>query len=392
MKLGVTVGLFFLLFAQGQVTVVDGTSMLAVAQSVVHDGSLSVPPDLGVVGADGDYYSKYGVLLPLLSVIPVALVQPVGLVTGYVEELEAAAASSLMPLAAGALVAALFLLGRRMGAPRPAAALVAAGAVLGTYILPYGRDFFTEPLVALGLVVMIERALAGRELQAGAAIAFAILARPQAAVFAPFLWAFLLLRGEGIRDVARTLPPLAIAAVVTVAYNLVRFEEPFEFGYKKPDDPGFTTPFFEGASGLLFSPEKSILLFAPIVLLLPFALAWLWRRQRLMAGLLLSLFAATFVLAATWHSWMGGWSWGPRLLLPAVAVLLVALGPWIGGDTRRLRLTAALFAVGFAMSFAAVLAPIGAQFIDPVEDVDGPTGRPPGDGAAGPDAELGRGG
>ena len=290
--------------------------MLAVAQSVVHHGSLSVPPELGVVGADGDYYSKYGLLLPLLSVIPIALVQPVGVVTGHVAELEAAAASLLMPLVAGALVAALFLLGRRLGAPRPAAALVAAGAVLGTFILPYGRDFFTEPLVALGLVVMIERSLAGRELQAGAALAFAILARPQAAVFAPLLWAFLLLRGDGIRVVARTLPPLAIAAIVTVAYNLVRFEEPFEFGYKKPDDPGFTTPFFEGAAGLLFSPEKSIFLFAPIVVLLPFALAWLWRRERVTAGLLLAIFTVTFVLAATWHSWEGGWSWGPRLLLP----------------------------------------------------------------------------
>jgi hypothetical protein len=177
-RLGATVALLLWLVGQSHITVVDGESMLAVTQSIVHDGSLSVSPELGVEGENGQYYSKYGLLLPLLSVGPVALVQPIGLVTGRLDLLESAAASSLMPLITGALAAALFLLGRRLGAPRTAAALVAVGTVLGTYLLPYGRDFFSEPLVSLGVVVMVERALAGRELQAGTALAFAVLARP----------------------------------------------------------------------------------------------------------------------------------------------------------------------------------------------------------------------
>jgi hypothetical protein len=371
-RLGAAVFLLFMLLAQAQVTVVDGSSMLAVAQSVVHDGSLSVPQDLGVEGADGQYYSKYGLLLPLLSIVPVALVQPIGLVTGRLDKLEAAAASSLMPVFTGLLVAALFLLARRLGAPRAAAACVALGTVVGTYVLPYGRDFFSEPLVALGLVVMAERALAGRELQAGAALAFAICARPQSAVFAPLLFGFLLWRGAGIGGVLRTLPPIAVAAVVTVAYNLARFDDPLEFGYERPADPGFTTPFFEGAGGLLFSPEKSVFLFAPVVVLLPFAAGVLWKRNREVAALLIAAFAASFALAATWHSWMGGWSWGPRLILPGFVLLSVALAPWVGSNMKRLRLSAALFAAGFVISFAAVLAPIGAQFIDRPSGTDGP--------------------
>ena len=89
---------------------------------------------------------------------------------------------------------------------------------------------------------MVERALAGRELQAGAALALAVLARPQSAAFAPLLFGFLLLRGGGVGAIARTLPPLAIAALVTVAYNVHRFHDALEFGYKPPGDPGFTTP------------------------------------------------------------------------------------------------------------------------------------------------------
>ena len=364
-RLGGAVALFLLLVGQAHVTVLDGNSMLAVTQSIVHHASLSVPPDLGVLGEDGEtYFSKYGLLLSLLSIVPVLVAQPIGALTGRVGLVEAAAAASVMPLVAGALAAALFLLGRRLGAPKPAAALVGAGIVLGTYLLPYGRDFFTEPLVALGLVVMAERALAGRERQAAIALALAVLARPQSAAFAPLLLGYLALRGAGVRALARTIPPLAIAAVVTIAYNVYRFGDPLEFGYRLPVDPGFTTPLLEGAGGLLFDAEKSLVLFAPALVLVPFAFVLLWRRERMTAALLLALFAVTFVLAATWHSWQGGWSWGPRLVIPGVALVLVALGPWIGTSRRRMQLAGALFVLGFVVSFAAVLAPPGAQLVD----------------------------
>jgi hypothetical protein len=373
LRLAAAVALFLLLVGQAQVTILDGSSMLGVAQAIVHHGRLSVPPELGVVGDDGLYYSKYGILLPLLSVVPVALAQPIGLVSGHLDKLEAALAASLMPLIAGALAAAVFLLGRRLGAPRRAAAVVALGTVLGTYLLPYGRDFFTEPLVALGLVVMVERALAGRDLQAGTALAIAVLARPQSAAFAPLLFAFVVARGHGLRGVARTLPPLAVAAAITVAYNLARFADPLQFGYKEPQDHGFSTPLLEGAKGLLLSPEKSVLLFAPAIVLVPLAVAGLWRRgQRAAVGFVLALFAAVFGLAATWWSWTGGWSWGPRLIIPGVAVLLALLAPWIGEHGGRLRLAALLFAAGFVLSFSANLAPAGAQLLEPHAGLDGP--------------------
>lgn len=386
LRLGAAATLFLLLVGQAQVTVLDGSSMLAVAQSIVHHGALSVPAELGVPGDDGRFYSKYGLLLPLLSVLPVALVQPVGAITGRVDLLEAAAAASLMPLVAGALVVALFALGRRLGAPRPAAALVAAGTVLGTYLLPYGRDFFTEPLVALGLVAMVERALAGRERQAAAALAFAVLARPQSAVFVALLWAFLAARAASERGevpfagaareplvaIARTALPLALAAALTIAYNLARFGDPLAFGYEPPADPGFTTPLHEGAAGLLFSPEKSLLLFAPAIVLVPVAIVALARRCRAIVALLVALFAVSFVLAATWHSWMGGWSWGPRLVIPGAAVLLVALAPWIGEHASRMRIAGALFALGFVLSLPAVIAPAGVQLLDRDPGADGP--------------------
>ncbi len=364
--IGGSVALFLLLVGQAYVTNDDGGSMLEVARSLVHDGSLAVPQHFGVLGSDGEYYSKYGLLLPLLSLIPVGLAQPLGELTGHVRTLESGGAASLMPLVGGALAAALYVLGRRLGAPRAAAALVAAGTVLGTYLLPYGRDFFSEPLVALGVVVMVERVLAGHRLQAGTALALAVLARPQSAALAPLLGVFVLARGGGPRGVLRAMAPLAIAAAITVAYNLARFGEALEFGYREPVDPGFTTPLWEGAGGLLLSPEKSVLLFAPAILLVPVAALSAWRkRERSTVAMALALFAVVFVLGATWHSWEGGWAWGPRLLIPGVAVVLVLLAPWIGESVRRMRAAGALFAIGFALSFCAVLAPLGTQLLGP---------------------------
>ena len=366
--------LFLLLIGQAYVTNDDGGSMLEVARSIVHDGNLSVPPHFGVLGEDGAYYSKYGLLLPLLSLIPVGLAQPLGLLTSHVRTLESGGAASLMPLVGGALAAALYLLGRRLEASRAAAALVAAGTVLGTYLLPYGRDFFSEPLVALGLVVMVERVLAGREAQAAVALAMAVLARPQSAAFVPLLGLFILARGGGSRGLLRAISPLAVAAAITLAYNLVRFGDVLEFGYREPVDPGFTTPLWEGAAGLLLSPEKSVLLFAPAIVLVPSAAVAAWRRDRATTATALALFGVVFVLDATWHSWEGGWAWGPRLLIPGVAVVLVLLAPWIGEDKRRLRGAGALFAAGFVLSFCAVLAPLGLQLLGPQDALEKPAG------------------
>jgi hypothetical protein len=55
-----------------------------------------------------------------------------------------------------------------------------------------------------------------------------------------------------------------------------------------------------------------------------------------------------------------------------VAVLLVALAPWIGESVPRMRLAGALFALGFVISFSAVLAPPGMQLIDRTPGTVGP--------------------
>ena len=417
--------LFLLLVGQAQITVLDGSSMLAVAQSLVHHGSLNVPPELGVPGEDGLFYSKYGLLLPLLSVVPVALVQPIGVADrprrpargggrrlAHARDRRRARRGAVPPRAQAGRAASGG--GARRGRHRarhvPAALRPRLLHRAARRARPRGdgRARAGRPRARGGRRACLRRprAPAVRRLRAGPVgvprstrrglsgaggrerRAVAPGAQPRELGAAP---------GDArpraiaaLRAILRTLAPLAIAAAITVAYNLVRFGGPLEFGYEPPTDPGFTTPLLHGTSGLLFSPEKSIVLFAPAIVLVPFALIGLWRARPATAALLAALFAGMFVLAATWHSWMGGWSWGPRLVIPGVAVLLAALGPWIGAHATRMRVAAALFALGFVDLAAGRHRPGRRAASQPRSERRRPADRPPGARAAGADAELAR--
>jgi hypothetical protein len=348
------------LIQEGVIVGYDGQTMYAVTESIVERGTVAISDEWNTLpGRGGLQYSRYGPGLSLLSIAPYLLVRPVAMLSGHQAEVLAAAVSLLMPLIGAALVVALYLLARRLGARAGAALLVGAGGVLGTFALPYTKEFFSEPLAALCLVVAIERLLAARPAAAGLAMAAAVLTRPQTLLLAPILL-FVAWRQRGVAGLLRACAGLAPGLVATLAYNLVRYGDPLTFGYQ---DVGFTTPLLKGAGGLLFNPLKSLFLFAPVTLLLPFALRDLWRRNRLAFLLIAGNLAVTFVTAALWFAWHGGWSWGPRLLLPGLAPAIAAIGPWISSRSRQ-RVAALLLAAGLLVSSPAVIVSTQAQQLE----------------------------
>src|SRR5438093_932638 len=153
----------FLVFQEGVVTGYDGGTMYQVTKSMVDHGTLAISEEWNTLpGRDGLRYARYGLGLSLVAAIPYALVKPLAVRSGHPDEVSQAAAASVMPLISAALIAALYLLARRMGARVGAALLVAMGAVIGTFMLPYSKEFFSEPLAVLCVVLAIERLLAGR--------------------------------------------------------------------------------------------------------------------------------------------------------------------------------------------------------------------------------------
>jgi hypothetical protein len=361
--LGCLVSAVLLLISAGAITGSDGPAMYEVTRSVVEHGNLTVPPALGFLGRGGHFYATHGLGLPLVSIVPYLLTRPIANATSHPQEISEAVVSSILPLIGGLLAAALYALSRRLGGGVGSSLFVAVGGVAGTFLLVYLKDFYSEPLAALLVVVAIERVLAGRSVAGGVAAAAAALTRPQLFALSPILlwrvWS-----DGGRRAAIKTAVPIGAAVVLSVAYNVARFGDPLKF------DPlqgsvRFPGGLVDGAFGLLFFPRKSILLFAPVAVLLPFALRSLWTRDRTATWLIGGNLVVVFLITAAWPAWDGGWSWGPRLLLPGIVPALPAIAPWLdrGGSGRKV-VVGVLVALGFLVSAPAVLVSSRAQLLD----------------------------
>jgi SAM-dependent methyltransferase len=349
--LGVLVTLCFLLVQEGAISGYDGRTMYGVTQSMIERGTFDVDPELNTLpGRDGLAYSRYGLGLSLVAAVPYLALRPVASLVSHSSLILEAGSAATMPFIMGALGAFLYLLGRRLGAHRRAAMLVSAGALAGTFALPYGKEFFSEPLAALGIIISVERLLARRPGTSGLAMGLAVLTRPQNILFMP-IGIVVTWQTQGRRAAWRYSCGLVPGVVATLAYNALRFGDPLEMGY---GDVGMTTPFLQGAAGLFIDPRKSVVLFAPVVLLLPFAVARAVRDNAPAAILIVGYGVITFVLTATWFAWHGGWCWGPRLLLPAVLLAVVLVGPWMT-NAQRTRMVVIAFSAGFLVSFPALL-------------------------------------
>jgi hypothetical protein len=346
-----------LVVQEGAVTGYDGQTMYEVTRSMVERGTFAIDEEFNTLpGPDGREYSRYGLGLSLVAAIPYVASRQLTFSSRHSNHILEAAVSSVMAFITATLIVALYLLARRLGAELGAALLVAVGAVAGTFVLPYSKEFFSEPLTALCLVVTIERLVAGRSAAAGLAVGAAVLVRPQTLLFTPIVMLVAWFQ-NGFRASLRTGAGAAVGILATFAYNVARFGHPLRFGY---EDVGFTTPLLTGMGGLLFEPTKSLLVFAPITVLLPFALWRLWHCNRAAFVLLASNFGIAFVAIAMWFAWHGGWCWGPRLMIPGLVPAIAAIGPWLVGATRR-RTAAVLFAIGFAISLPALIVPTQAQ-------------------------------
>lgn len=350
----------FLLVQEGAITGYDGGTMYEVTRSMAEQADVAISEEWNTLpGRRGLEYSRYGLGLSLVALFPYVLLSPIANLSGSRDVILEAAAGSTMAFISAGLVVALYLLARRLGTGVRAAALVGIGCVIGTFMLPYTKEFFAEPLTALLLIVAIERILADRPVAAGLALGLAVLTRAQNIVLAPII-VLITLRRRGLAGSLAFVASMTPGVVATLAYNAARFGSPFEFGY---EDVGFTTPFFEGAAGLLFNPLKSIFIFAPIIVLLPAALTHLWRTNRDAFALVTGNVLITFAITVTWFAWHGGWGWGPRLLLPAVIPATAAIGPWLS-TTRRRKVATVLFATGFVVSLPALIVPTQAQQLE----------------------------
>lgn len=358
-----------LLVVPGTVNVLDGQSMVQVTRSIAERGDATVAaPVYGVRGLHGYLYSKYGPGQSLAAV-PLYLAGRAlaPLVPAYYRPELPLMAASLLPALATALTAALLVLGAvELGASLGGALALALVYAVATPAVVYATQWFSEPLAACLLlaafyVLLRDRAAPTlwRPLLAGALLALLVATRLDAALFVPPLLLYLLLPRE--RRAARLFAlclPLAAALAGLGFYNAARFGSPLESGYSggnvydvRDTHPSHSVASLLGAVyGLLISPGKGLVEYAPVVLLAPFGALAAWTRRRAETALLLALIAIDLIAHANvLIRWVGGWSWGPRFLLPVLPLLLLLIAPLLRRSVRARR------GVGAALAVLAVL-------------------------------------
>jgi hypothetical protein len=248
-------------------------------------------------------------------------------------------------------------------------AILAAG--LATPLWVYARTLYAETVLACALtwaVGGVWRAGQAQPLRkqctilalAGAAFGIGVLTRAALAIYLPAL-IYILIRGapdRRCRSVAIRLmcfgAGIAPAAALLLAHNALRFGAPLHFGYA---GEGFTTPPWKGIAGLLFSPGKSVFLYAPPLVLC----VLLWPRYRRIAparaDFLALAWATALLFYGSWWAWDGGWCWGPRFLVPLIPLSCLPLTAL--PDRRAWRLAAGV----------AILAGIGVQIGGVITDI-----------------------
>jgi len=275
-----------------------------------------------------------------------------------VSDLFLVGSSAAFSAAAAALALLIFL---RLGVPAKTSLTAAGILALATPIAAYSGWFFSEPLAAALLLgtaaILFSRApsSAAQAVAAGALFGALVWVRPTHIIVAPVFLVALFLR-DGKRAAGPAVVFSAIAGFAGAAYlwrNTFLFGDPFNFGYPPTAEGGkalntFHTPFATGLYGFLLSPGKSIFVFAPPILLAIWGLRRVWQRDRALAVVAGGAPLVYLFFFATFTQWEGGYCYGPRYLVPALALLCLGLGPALDGATRRTHVVAlSLFGVGF---------------------------------------------
>lgn len=84
-----------------------------------------------------------------------------------------------------------------------------------------------------------------------------------------------------------------------------------------------TRNFINGFYILLFSPDRGVLVFTPVIFFGILGLIYLIKQNEKYTVILASIFATNLILYAMWGDPSGGWAFGARYLIPSYAILSI---------------------------------------------------------------------
>jgi hypothetical protein len=392
-----TFSFFYLMTSSGRVRTMDEYMSLFETESIVLRHSTAVPQALQLNYFYGKYDTRGEPRPPYPPGQPL-VAAPWYAIGHYVLQRLPGVPANANPLIVGAAVCFsnafisattvtfLFLICSALGLTRLHSFFVAGIVGLATPVFAYSSWFYSEPLTTalfmaaayfvfarhIGELVPIDSAVIG-----GALLGCAVFVRP-IHVLAPVVFFVALV----LRDRAKGIwPALALGAcsavglAVLLLYNYHLFGNALDFGYPAVAEGGrrmigFATPLLIGLYGFLLSPGKSILLFAPPLVLAIFGIPRLWRQDRGLATVAAGLLFAYLAFYVKYTQWEGGYCVGPRYVMPTLALFCIGLAPIMKCLSKRTRIVAiALTILGIlvqmisiATSFMESQVPSGAYY------------------------------
>jgi len=333
----------------------DGLAMFATTESMARRGAIDANQLLwmdlqqGSYGPDGNLYSRKGLGMPLLA-LPLVWLAKQWRIVGLVQ-----AALLLNPLLTAWTGALLFRIGLRLGWTRNLSIATALIFGLASMAWPYTQTFFSDPISAWGLFAAAYGLLGYRQsgykrylAAGGMAWGLAYLSRTVNLLTLPvyLIGLYLVLRRQardrgqdfslsvtGVRTaisahwrpITSFMIPVVMAGLASLWWNWTRYGHIFESGYAESER--FDAVWWLGISGLLVGPARGLFWYSPILLLAIPGSIWFWRHQRRMFWLTLGLMGVYVLTYGKWYMWHGGYSWGPRFMLPLTPFLAMFAGP-----------------------------------------------------------------
>jgi hypothetical protein len=262
--------------------------------------------------------------------------------------------------------ALLVLWAGELGCTRRMAALVGLAYGLATPALVYATLAYGHQAAAFCLFASFYllwkkggRADSFRVFGAGFLAAFSAVVELQVGPVAAILGLYLLVQCISRIRRADALAYFTVGALfptlVLLFYNQLAFGSPWDIGYfhhatrefaevHSPEHPlGLGLPDWGKLVPLLWGGYRGLLFYAPILLLwLPGWAMLLARRAWGVAIVSISAAATVLVVNISYPEWTGGWSTGPRLLVPLLPFAMLPVAATLSGNSPDARAATAL--------------------------------------------------
>ena len=364
----------YLFTACGYVDTIDAEASIEAAKALVDHGSFgiyvsSANPVLFAKGKDGRFYSKLGILMPVLYAPLVKAARALSTQLDLPESvLIHALVSFLNPLLSSLLIGLLFGVLRSSGCSFKESIYLAGTAAFTTLVFPYSKTSHREPIQALFLLVVYAGALGSHSnyLLSGVCCALGILTK-QAFIVSAIPALLLLLAGSVRRRDARSsillFFPVLLSGIAWSLFSQLAFGTALESGYSSAVmtlKPGvWSTPLFSGLHQQFTSVDSGFFVNNPVLVLPLLWLVWkaTHRKLLLVDWSILAAFLLQGTLYAKWAFPTGGCNLGPRYLivvLPLAFLLVRDFLPHLLKHRGFTSLSLVLLIISFGMQVTSV--------------------------------------